>query len=97
MPTRGDILASHNYINAYDVNADRQITARDALGVINYLADSGRGGEQLLASGADAEPTMYYDVNNDSNVTAADALSVINAMARGEEVGELLELLLTAR
>ena len=87
----GDILA-HNYWNRYDVNDDGQISARDALGVINYMNSSGEG------EVADPEaPTMFYDVNADENITAADALGVINAMSRGEEVGELVELLLTAR
>ncbi len=40
---------------------------------------------------------MFHDVNADGKVTAADALGVINAMSRGEEVGELVEFLLTAR
>ncbi len=40
---------------------------------------------------------MFYDVNADHNITAADALGVINSMSRGEEVGELVELILTAR
>ena len=90
----GDILASgiHNYWNRYDVNDDGQISARDALGVINYMNSSGEG----EAANPDG-PKMYYDVNADSNITAADALGVINAMSRGEEVGELVELLLTAR
>lgn len=90
----GDIgLASnHNYWNAYDVNDDRQITARDALGVINYLSQNGEG--ELVS---DLSPSMFYDVNADNRISASDALGVINAIGRGEEVGELVELLLTAR
>ena len=90
----GDIaLASnHNYWNAYDVNDDRQITARDALGVINYLSQNGEG--ELVS---DLSPSMFYDVNADNRISASDALGVINALGRGEEVGELVELLLTAR
>ena len=40
---------------------------------------------------------MFYDVNADGNISASDALGVINALGRGEEVGELVELLITAR
>lgn len=89
----GDAVAfQHNYLNRYDVNNDRLITARDVLAVTNQM---NRGGE---AEQADTEGGgMYYDVNADHDVTAVDALGVINAISRGEEVGELIELLLTAR
>lgn len=89
----GDIqlVEGHNYWNRYDVNDDGNITARDALGVINYMDRAGEG--ELQGDGLG----MFYDVNGDSNITAADALGVINAINRGEEVGELIELILTAR
>ena len=88
----GDILApGHNYWNPYDVNDDGQISARDALGIINYMDHSGEAEASL-----DTE-SMFYDVNADESITPADALGVINAMSRGEEVGELVELILTAR
>lgn len=90
----GDMIlaANHNYWNPYDVNDDGAITARDALGVINYLSRAGEG-EAITAANLE----MFYDVNADNNISAADALGVINAISRGEEVGELVELLLTAR
>lgn len=88
----GDLgLPQHNGWNAYDVNDDRQVSARDALGIINYLARDGEGEASGVSSG------MFYDVNDDQRVSAADALGVINAMSTGEQVGELVELLLTAR
>ena len=90
----GDLgtAANHNYWNAYDVNDDHQISALDALGVINYLGQSGEG-ELIAGDGA----KMFYDVNADNRISASDALGVINALGRGEEVGEIVELVLTAR
>lgn len=78
--------------NPWDVNGDRQITARDALGVINFLAAPAEA-----ESVGTKERPMFYDVNGDEKVSAADALGVINALGRGEEVGEVIELMLTAR
>ncbi|MDA9778114.1 Ig-like domain-containing protein [Rubripirellula sp.] len=85
------LASNHNYWNAFDVNDDRQITARDALGIINYLSQNGEG--ESTSNGT----KMFYDVNADNRISASDALGVINALGRGEEVGELVELLLTAR
>ena len=92
----GDVLSpQHNYWNSYDVNDDGQITARDALAVINRL--SAGSGEGELGSAVDDESNMFYDVNADHQVTALDALTVVNALGRGEaEVGELIELQLRA-
>ncbi|MCH1495223.1 MAG: dockerin type I domain-containing protein, partial [Rubripirellula sp.] len=89
----GDLgsASNHNYWNPYDVNADHQITARDALGVINYLGQNGEG-EEIAG-----DTPMFLDVNADGRISASDALGVINALGRGEEVGEYVELLLTAR
>ena len=76
----GDGLVSqHNYWNRYDVNDDFQVTARDALGIINYLASERAEAESVLS-----DSSMFYDVNADSRITAADALGVINAMNSGE-------------
>ncbi len=91
----GDVglVANHNYWNRYDVNDDFQVTARDALGIINYLA-SVKGEAESVAS----DSMMFYDVNADSRITAADALGVINAMSSGEgDADDLIELILTAR
>lgn len=93
----GDILTSdigplQNQWNQYDVDDNGHITANDALRIINRLNGSFEG-EQV----ADDAPQMYYDVNGDAIVSAGDALGVINAMSRGEEVGEQIELILTAR
>ena len=92
----GDVLENgyHNFHTPYDVNADYQISAMDALVVLNKL-------EQVFVSGESAassdEKLTYPDVNNDGRLTASDALGVINAMGRGEGVGELVEMFLSAR
>jgi len=79
-------VPENQLLNRLDVNGDGQVTARDALNVINEL--SRRGGE--LASGS-----SRYDVNNDGVITALDALMVINRIPQqnpqlpeGEAVSE---------
>ncbi|MEM6692615.1 MAG: dockerin type I domain-containing protein, partial [Planctomycetota bacterium] len=92
----GDAFApEHNYWNAYDVNDDGQITARDALAVINRVS-SGISSAEAEQSDSDSSDQMFPDVNADFAVTALDALTVINAVSRGEETGELVELQLRA-
>ncbi len=94
----GDLQPAHNYWNGFDVNQDLQISPSDALGVINYLATTNAAsGEQVSGSSADEFAGRKVDVNADGNVTPSDALSVINALARGEQLGELVELMLSAR
>lgn len=95
----GDIVASeqfapqHNYLSAYDVNNDGQITALDALVIVNELGRAGVEGEDPSSA---SQNEMFFDVNADLNVTALDALTVINAVGRGEGVDELIELQLRA-
>ncbi len=93
-----DILASHNYYNPYDVNNDYQITASDALAVINRLSVDQAASEGELSSSLDGtRVTTFADVNADGRVSPADALGVINALSRGEAVEDpLIELYLNA-
>ncbi|MCO8123948.1 cadherin-like domain-containing protein [Stieleria sp. TO1_6] len=102
----GDIAVAHNYWNGFDVNQDMQISPSDALAVINYLATNaaqnglGEGVQSRLSAEAELVEDFTgrkVDVNADGSVTPSDALSVINALARGEQAGELVEYLLTAR
>ncbi|WP_372894673.1 cadherin-like domain-containing protein [Stieleria sp.] len=93
----GDLQIAHNYWNSFDVNQDLQISPSDALSVINYLATTHANGEQVAGGTADEFAGRKVDVNADGNVTPSDALSVINALARGEQLGELVEFLLSAR
>ncbi|MEM6472855.1 MAG: cadherin-like domain-containing protein, partial [Planctomycetota bacterium] len=92
----GDFNEAHNYWNDFDVNQDLQLSPSDALSVINFLAAEGS-----IAAGEAGSEDMFdnrkVDVNNDGNVSPSDALSVINAIARGEGVGEIVALRLTAR
>ena len=92
----GDVVdnTSHNYHTPFDVNADYQITAGDALVVLTKLGQLGAEGE---ASAESEENRLFPDVNNDGRLSASDALGVINALGRGEGVGELVEMFLTAR
>ena len=92
----GDVLdlMSHNYHTPYDVNADYRITAGDAQVVLTKLYQLGAEGE--LSAESD-ENQFFLDVNNDGRLSASDALGVINALGRGEGVGELVEMFLTAR
>ncbi|TWU03418.1 peroxidase [Neorhodopirellula pilleata] len=62
----------HNVFDAEDVNDDGQVTAVDALMIINAMSRQGNG---------DSE--MFTDVNNDGRRTALDALRVINRLNQG--------------
>ncbi|MAI72271.1 MAG: hypothetical protein CMM01_15360 [Rhodopirellula sp.] len=92
----GDVVdnTSHNYHTPFDVNADYQITVGDALVVLTQLGKLGVEGE---AAASNEENRLFPDVNNDGRLSASDALGVINAVGRGEGVGELVEMFLTAR
>ncbi|TWU00861.1 cadherin-like domain-containing protein [Stieleria varia] len=91
----GSYLAAHNYIDRYDVNQDFQITAADALAVVNRLAEDSKAG-QLGALIGDGYSGVMGDVNSDNRITALDALNVIDALAAGEQIGEIVELQLRA-
>ena len=84
-------IAWHNYIEPSDINNDREVTAGDALRVINELilrrfSDA----DGLLDNPAnfDPFPGVYFDQNGDGSVTAIDALRVINELARQQAGGE---------
>ena len=72
------LLAANLFHNAEmpeDVNGDQQVTARDALVVIN----------EMQRRGSNAVPTdgdMMTDVNNDGRRSASDALRIINRISR---------------
>lgn len=61
--------------NPLDVNGDHDVTAIDALNVINWI-NANPGLSQLAAARQIYE--KFYDVNNDGFCTAGDALLVIN-------------------
>lgn len=64
----------HNRDDPFDVNHGGDVTASDALAIINYLNDYGPG---PVGSG---DMGYCYDVNADGFVTALDALLVINRL-----------------
>ena len=82
----------HNVVQPGDVNNDGQVTAADALRVINELgrrAFSDGESEQLDDPRSVAEwPDLYYDQNRDDRVSALDALRIINELARVDSEGE---------
>ncbi len=68
-----------------DVNSSGDVTALDALLIINQLGSSGRdatseGGEGELVSATTTKSD--FDVNEDGRVSALDALIVINSLAQ---------------
>jgi hypothetical protein len=63
-----------NRANPLDVDLDSEVSAGDALAVINYL--NAFGAQSLL--GGSPSFTSMIDVNLDSHLSAGDALSVIN-------------------
>ena len=78
--------AWHNVVQASDINNNGQVTAVDALLIINEL---GRNAYSDPSSGMLDSPGLpadwadtYYDQNNDGSVSALDALRVINQLAR---------------
>jgi hypothetical protein len=74
------------------VNNDGEVTAGDALRVINELgrrAFSDGESEQLNDPRTVADwPDLYYDQNRDDRVSALDALRIINELARVDGEGE---------
>ncbi len=71
-----------NPANPLDVNNNGEVTAGDALVVINYIAE-----QQNLADGEQVGASrMFPDTNGDNNVTGADALRVLNDLIEGEHI-----------
>ena len=76
-----------NKIRPQDVNGDNNVTANDALRIINFLAIITPG----TLFGAESRLSAFFDVSGDNFVTALDALQVINEMARVSTSGGLSE------
>lgn len=83
-----------NPIDIHDVSGNGDVTALDALQVINEMgarrfSDFDTNSGQLREiSEIDADQFRFYDVNADHRVSALDALWVINEMAR--RIGSVL-------
>lgn len=80
-----------NVLSRWDVNRSGDVTALDALAIVNEIgrvSDS----ELPLITSLDQFDGMYFDVSGDGRITSLDALRVINEVARREFVvqGELV-------
>lgn len=93
-----------NLAQSGDVNNDGEVTAGDALRVINELAirqySAADSGELVDPSSISIWPHLYLDENGDGTATALDALRIINEIARrsnqlaGPEIASLKEIVL---
>ena len=75
-----------NVAQSSDINNDGDLTAADALRVINELSrhafSDPTSGDLYHPAIVSVWPNTYYDQNGDGRVTALDALRVINDLAR---------------
>ena len=80
------VHAWQNVVRISDVNNSGDVTAGDALRIINELSrrEFSDGDTQNLDSPIDVVdwPGVYFDQNGDDRATALDALRVINELAR---------------
>lgn len=77
-------LGHTNLTNKYDVNNDGDVTALDALLVINLLSRIGFDlptDENVTTSSG---TIIFPDVNNSNSITSSDALQVINELGRSD-------------
>lgn len=86
-----DLGAATNPFNRFDVNNDGNVTALDALILINKLNEGVTSAEpgsiaRLRATIGD----LFIDVNGDTILTAVDALQVINELNRFDAGGEAI-------
>ncbi|MCC6509342.1 MAG: tandem-95 repeat protein [Pirellulaceae bacterium] len=81
-------LPYHNDLIAEDTNGDYNISALDALLVINAL-NSGQAG-QLTGPGVGKADGPRVDVSGDNFLTALDALQVINSLNAEAEEGDIV-------
>lgn len=86
--TQGNVVRT--VVPSLDANQDGNVSAADALMVINRLAIQPRVGEgeetSSLRVDVELEPV---DVNQDGRVTAADALSIINYLSRRATISSI--------
>jgi hypothetical protein len=71
----------HNDANPADVNNDGDVSAIDALLVMNFLAGKQAESEHI-ASG------LFHDVSGEGDVTSRDALMVVNYLSTKQILGE---------
>ncbi|TWU48574.1 hypothetical protein Poly51_44740 [Rubripirellula tenax] len=66
----------------FDTSIDGEVTALDALLVINRIAVNNSSAMGEAAGQADSEPHRHLDVSGDGLVSALDALQIINQLSR---------------
>jgi hypothetical protein len=85
-------IAPHTYtnpLNRYDVDGSGQVTALDALRIINALSRRvliSSSGDLLVPNEGILSHFQYVDVNVDGKMTPLDALQVINGLARANRM-----------
>lgn len=92
-----DVGSSTNQLNSADVNSDGDVTALDALILINALNDGNQGLD--LSNSLRAQAVLgpgFFDVDGNEALTAIDALRVINVLndptsAQSEPLSKPLE------
>lgn len=91
--------ASHwnNILHRSDINNDGQVTAGDALKIINELVArrfSDEADQSVVPiSEVTNWPNLFFDQNSDNRITALDALQVINDIVRNNLSGGSGELI----
>lgn len=98
-PVRFVNKTAAGYVNprlAADVNDDQQVTALDALQVINLLGRFDETPIDLDGLGPTAGP-LYPDVNGDRTATALDALQVINRLPNASNAQSAAESVIDSR
>lgn len=81
-----------NPLNSLDATGDGDVTARDALVIINQIlrdqtADMGAVAPPILGPSA-IGASFHFDTTGDRHITALDALRVINRLARDKMMAE---------
>ncbi len=69
-----------------DGNRDGQVSAADALMIINYMNRNSLAEGELNVDEASDENMVQYDFNQDGRVSALDALMVINSLNDAESL-----------
>ncbi len=86
-PNSSGLNSMTNQLNEYDTNMDGQVTALDALVVINAMT-IGRESELVNSQMLQLLGGIRPDVNGDGQISSLDALRVINRLAEERIIAE---------
>lgn len=77
-------MVAHNVDNPLDSNGDGEVSAVDALMVINEMTRrfEGQPAVDLVLRQLHIDADRFMDTNNDGRITAVDALRIINGISR---------------